>query len=202
MFTLLSGLYKYVTQKDEYFILILGLDNSGKSTYLEQVKAKFYPNYKMMNPAKITTTVGCNIGKVDIGRVRLNFWDLGGQEELQSLWDKYYAECHAIIYMIDSTDRQRLEESWLAFDKMIQNEQLVGLPLLVTCNKQDLPECMNIPEIKKQFNKSSSQIGIRNCMVTATSALTGEGIHEGINWMRECIEANSVNRPPRETKIS
>ena len=107
MFTLLSGLYKYVTQKDEYFILILGLDNSGKSTYLEQVKAKFYPNYKMMNPAKITTTVGCNIGKVDIGRVRLNFWDLGGQEELQSLWDKYYAECHAIIYMIDSTDRQR-----------------------------------------------------------------------------------------------
>ena len=100
MYTLLSGFYKYVTQKDEYFLLILGLDNSGKSTYLEQVKTQLCANYKMMNPAKITTTVGCNIGKVDIGRVRLNFWDLGGQEELQSLWDKYYAECHAVIYMI------------------------------------------------------------------------------------------------------
>ena len=74
MFTLLSGLYKYLTQKDEYFILILGLDNSGKTTYLEQVKTKFTANYKMMNPSKITTTVGCNIGKVDIGTVRLNFW--------------------------------------------------------------------------------------------------------------------------------
>jgi ADP-ribosylation factor related protein 1 len=94
-----------------------------------------------------------------------------------------------------------LEESWVAFDKMIQNEQLIGLPLLVTCNKQDLDNCMNVPEIKKQFNKSSSAIGIRNCMVTATSALTGEGIQEGITWLKECIEANSVKRPPRETKI-
>jgi ADP-ribosylation factor related protein 1 len=74
MYTLLSGLYKYLTQKDEYFILIVGLDNSGKTTYLEQVKTKFNKNYKMMNPNKITTTVGCNIGKIDIGHVRLNFW--------------------------------------------------------------------------------------------------------------------------------
>jgi GTPase SAR1 family protein len=29
-----------------------------------------------------------SVGKIDIGNVRLNFWDLGGQEELQSLWDK------------------------------------------------------------------------------------------------------------------
>jgi GTPase SAR1 family protein len=41
-----------------------------------------------MNPSKITTTVGLNIGKIDIAGVSFNFWDLGGQEELQSLWDK------------------------------------------------------------------------------------------------------------------
>lgn len=41
-----------------------------------------------MNPSKITTTVGLNIGKIEISGIRLNFWDLGGQEELQSLWDK------------------------------------------------------------------------------------------------------------------
>jgi ADP-ribosylation factor related protein 1 len=78
--------------------------------------------------------------------------------------------------MIDSTDVDRLEESWLAFDKMIQNEQLIGLPLLVACNKQDLHDCMTVPDIKKKFNKSAANIGIRNCMATATSALTGEGL--------------------------
>lgn len=57
-------------------------------TYLEAAKTKLTKNYKSMHPSKITTTVGLNIGKIDIAGVRLNFWDLGGQTELQSLWDK------------------------------------------------------------------------------------------------------------------
>lgn len=117
MYTLLHGFYKYLTQKDEFCVLILGLDNAGKTvtinlsiticivrlirfkhryllilqTYLECSKAKFKKNYKGINPSKITTTVGLNIGSIDVHRVSLNFWDLGGQTELQSLWDKVYA---------------------------------------------------------------------------------------------------------------
>ncbi|XP_042085529.1 ADP-ribosylation factor-related protein 1 isoform X3 [Ovis aries] len=115
MYTLLSGLYKYMFQKDEYCVLILGLDNAGKTTFLEQSKTRFNKNYKGMSLSKITTTVGLNIGTVDVGKARLMFWDLGGQEELQSLWDKYYAECHGVIYVIDSTDEERLSESKQAF---------------------------------------------------------------------------------------
>lgn len=54
-----------------------------------------------MNPSKITTTVGLNIGKIDIAGVRLNFWDLGGQEELQSLWDKVCKS--AYLYFINKS---------------------------------------------------------------------------------------------------
>lgn len=64
-----------------------------------------------MNPNKITTTVGLNIGEITVAGVKLNFWDLGGQEELQSLWDKYYAESHAVIFVVDSSDRERIPES-------------------------------------------------------------------------------------------
>jgi ADP-ribosylation factor related protein 1 len=60
MYTLLSGAWKYVFRKDEYFVLILGLDNAGKSTFVESAKAKFNPQYKMMQPSKITSTVGLN----------------------------------------------------------------------------------------------------------------------------------------------
>ncbi|XP_059979309.1 ADP-ribosylation factor-related protein 1 isoform X4 [Lagenorhynchus albirostris] len=60
MYTLLSGLYKYMFQKDEYCILILGLDNAGKTTFLEQSKTRFNKNYKGMSLSKITTTVGLN----------------------------------------------------------------------------------------------------------------------------------------------
>jgi hypothetical protein len=57
-------------------------------TYLEAAKTKFNKGYKGLNPSKITTTVGLNIGQIDTKGIRLSFWDLGGQEELQSLWDK------------------------------------------------------------------------------------------------------------------
>lgn len=55
--------------------------------------------------------VFCAVGRVDIDGIRLSFWDLGGQEELQILWDKYYSECHAIIYVVDSSASGRLSET-------------------------------------------------------------------------------------------
>ncbi len=109
----------------------------------------------------------------------------------------FNTKAHGIIYMIDSTDRSRLEESWEAFDRMIQNEQLESLPLLVACNKQDLENCLTVPDIKKVFNKSLPNMGTRNCMATATSALHGDGVHEGIKWMKECVVQNNAHRPPK-----
>ena len=135
MYTLLSGAYKHYFRKDEYCILILGLDDSGKTTFLEQTKIKFskgesgnqkYPNitfdlpeYRGMQLSKITTTVGLNIGKIVTQGVKLMFWDLGGQEELQSLWDKYFNDCHGVIFIIDSADPDRLVESKRAFDTVL-----------------------------------------------------------------------------------
>ncbi|KAK6625411.1 ADP-ribosylation factor protein 1 [Polyplax serrata] len=197
MYTLLYGLYKYLVQKDEYCILILGLDNAGKTTYLEVAKTKFTKNYKGMNPNKITTTVGLNIGEITTGGVKLNFWDLGGQEELQSLWDKYYAESHAVIYIVDSSDRDRILESKEAFDKMIASEALKDVPLLVLANKQDIPDCMGVRDVKPIFNQNAHLIGRRDCMVMPISALNGDGIDEGIHWIVDCIKRSSTIRPPK-----
>lgn len=202
MFTLMSGLWKYLFQKEEYFVLILGLDNAGKTTYLEQTKTKFSKNYKGMNPAKITTTVGLNIGKIDIGNIRLNFWDLGGQEELQSLWDKYYAESHAVVYMVDSSDRERLEESKQAFDKMISSEVLEAVPLLLLGNKQDLNSCLSVGNIKDAFKDSAHKIGRRDCHIMGTSALNGDGVDEGIRWIVDCVKRNTFLRPPTQKDIT
>ncbi|XP_032317501.1 ADP-ribosylation factor-related protein 1 isoform X1 [Camelus ferus] len=226
MYTLLSGLYKYMFQKDEYCILILGLDNAGKTTFLEQSKTRFNKNYKGMSLSKITTTVGLNIGTVDVGKARLMFWDLGGQEELQSLWDKeapqqglpvrgcpacgsapasapaqYYAECHGVIYVIDSTDEERLSESKHAFEKMVTSEALDGVPILVLANKQDVEACLSIPDIKTAFSDCTSKIGRRDCLTQACSALTGKGVREGIEWMVKCVVRN-LHRPPRQRDIT
>ena len=75
--------------------------------------------YRGMQLSKITTTVGLNIGKIVTQGVKLMFWDLGGQEELQSLWDKYFNDCHGVIFIIDSADPDRLVESKRAFDTVL-----------------------------------------------------------------------------------
>ena len=87
------------------------------------------------------------------------------------------------IVQIDNGSKNRGS----SFDKMLQSEQLTNVPLLVSCNKQDLEECMTVPEIKRTFNRSTSKIGVRDCMVLACSALSGDGINESINWMKDCI---------------
>lgn len=198
MYTLLSGLYKYLTEKDEYFVLILGLDNAGKTTFLESAKTKLTPNYKGANLTKITTTVGMNLGKIDVNGVRLNFWDLGGQEELQSLWDKYYSECHAVIYVVDSGDGERVEESKAAFDRMIKNDNVKGIPLLVAANKQDLADCMGVREVKHLFENNVEELNSRELMTLATSGLTGVGVEEGIEWVADTALRNTTIRPPHE----
>jgi len=195
MFTLLYGFWKHVFKKDDYFILILGLDNAGKTTFLEQTKTKFNPDYHMMNPTKITSTVGLNIGKIDIGGVRMNFWDLGGQEELQALWDKYYAECHGVVYVIDSSDPDRLQESWRSFDKILDSETLNGIPLLIVCNKQDIEDCLSVADIKTVFHESVEKIGHRDCTVMSVSALDGTNVQKSISWLLQCIRRNALNRP-------
>lgn len=50
------------------------------------------------------------VGRVEIRSSRINFWDLGGQRDLQSIWERYYSECHGIVFVVDSTDSKRLQE--------------------------------------------------------------------------------------------
>ena len=57
-------------------------------TYLEAAKSQLIRGYKGLTKSKITSTVGQNVGAITHASVKLNFWDLGGQEELQSLWEK------------------------------------------------------------------------------------------------------------------
>ncbi|KAG5681788.1 hypothetical protein PVAND_011196 [Polypedilum vanderplanki] len=197
MYHLVTGFYQMLTKRDEYNILILGLDDAGKSTFLETAKTKFTKGYKGMNLKSITSTVGLNIGQIDFSGLTFNFWDLGGQKELQSLWDKYYDESHGVIYVIDSNDRERMSESKELFDKMIKNEFLTGVPLLILANKQDIIDCMGVREIKPVFQQHGHLIGRRDCLTIPTSGLTGEGVDEAINWLKDAVKRNSILRPPK-----
>eukprot|EP01137_Pigoraptor_chileana_P004541 Opistho-2@2681 len=200
MFTLFSGFWQYVTRKDEYYVLILGLDNAGKTTLLEQLKHFYNPKYKGIPLEKITTTVGLNVAKVDAKKACLIFWDLGGQIELHSLWDKYYSEAHGVMYVIDSTDPARFEASRSAFESMVQHPYLEGVPLLILANKQDVSTALTVQDIKDVFNASSRLVGQRDCKVQPVCAITGEGLASGMTWLLDGMIKN-ISRPPKLREV-
>lgn len=90
-----------------------------------------------------------------------------------------------------------MNESKDIFDRMIKNEYLSGQPLLILANKQDLADCMGVRDIKPVFQQHGHLIGRRDCLTIPTSALTGNGVDEAIQWLMESLKRNSIVRPPR-----
>lgn len=84
-------------------MILLGLDNAGKTTFHEQVKALFHPS-RPDPKLKTVPTVGQNVSTIDLPDMYLKIWDVGGQLSLRKLWQSYYASAHAIVFIIDSTD--------------------------------------------------------------------------------------------------
>lgn len=131
MYHLAKSLYFYATSKEglcshrfpisnrglltlllmllEYSVLLLGLDNAGKTTLLSQIKSHFLPRSDGSrapgpDPAKSVPTVGQNVATIPLSDMHLKIWDVGGQISMRRLWQSYYTSCHAIIFVVDSTD--------------------------------------------------------------------------------------------------
>ncbi|CAN6300658.1 unnamed protein product [Urochloa humidicola] len=185
MFSLFYGLWKYVFTKDEYRVLILGVDKAGKTTLLEKLKT-IYLKGEGLPPDRVVPTVGLNIGRIEDANAKLVFWDLGGQVGLRTIWEKYYDEAHAIIYVIDAATASSFEDAKSALEKVIRHEHLTGAPLLIVANKQDLPGVVNDEELAKFLNLK--EFDERPCMFQAVSAYDGRGIKSGIDWLVEQME--------------
>ncbi|XP_050225501.1 uncharacterized protein LOC126674980 [Mercurialis annua] len=184
MFSLFYGLWKYMFSKTEFHVLILGIDKAGKTTLLEKLKS-LYSNLEGLPPDRIVPTVGLNIGRIEVSSTKLVFWDLGGQPGLRSIWEKYYEEAHALVFVIDATCHSRFEDSKSALEKVLRHEDLQGAPLLILANKQDLPDAATGEEIARYLDLK--KLDERVYMFEAVSAYDGLGIKESVEWLVEVM---------------
>lgn len=113
MYHLAKSLYLHYTSKEEYSILLLGLDNAGKTTLLNQIKALYNTttttsssteNEPSTTAGNTVPTVGQNVATIDLPDMYLKIWDIGGQLSLRRLWQSYYKSAHAVVFVVDSSD--------------------------------------------------------------------------------------------------
>eukprot|EP01006_Ploeotia_vitrea_P048879 TRINITY_DN67285_c5_g3_i2.p1 TRINITY_DN67285_c5_g3~~TRINITY_DN67285_c5_g3_i2.p1 ORF type:complete len:193 (+),score=7.09 TRINITY_DN67285_c5_g3_i2:100-678(+) len=160
-------------KKKEMRILHLGLDASGKTTML----------YKLKLGEIITTipTIGFNVETVEYKNVHFTTWDLGGRCPLRPLWRHYYQGTNAIIFMVDSNDRDRISDNKYELDRLLSEDELRDTVLLVLANKQDLPNAMSTPEVTEKLGLHS--LRNRKWFIQGTCATTGDGLYEGLDWL-------------------
>ncbi|KAF4682810.1 ADP-ribosylation factor protein 3 [Perkinsus olseni] len=188
MFSLISGFYRWLTEREERKLIIVGVDNAGKTTTLEQLKRNY--TGKGMEPGRIPPTVGLNVGRIAMDHVDAVFWDVGGQIALRELWSSYYEDCNGIVFVVDSGDEKRMRNDVAtALRQVLSDRRLAHKPLAFLCNKHDLPNAMPASEVQEVVGLPE-QID-RPMKVFSVSALKNEGIDDAMHWLLR--EANSTN---------
>ncbi|KAK4766581.1 hypothetical protein SAY87_008223 [Trapa incisa] len=108
------------------------------------------------------------------------------QPGLRSIWEKYYEEAHAVVFVIDASCPSRFEDSKSALEKVLRNDDLQGAPVLILANKQDLPEAVSTEELAQYLDLK--KLDERVSMYEAVSAYDGLGIRESVEWLVEVME--------------
>jgi len=171
---LLTLLRKLKKNDNEARVLVLGLDNAGKTTILKKLSDEDIKH--------IAPTQGFNIKSLMQDEFKLNVWDIGGQKSIRPYWRNYFDQTDALVYVIDSADRRRVEETGVELGQLLEEEKLSHVPVLIFANKQDLMNAMGPEEISEGLNLASLPRS-RSWHIQGASAKSGEGLQEGMEWL-------------------
>ncbi|CAI2179182.1 16812_t:CDS:2 [Funneliformis geosporum] len=157
---LLSKLWRKLTSKEEVKIVLVGLNNAGKTTVLYKL---------LLNEVVVTTpTIGSNVEEIIYKNIHFLMWDLGGQDSLRATWKTYYIKTKSVIMVIDSTDKDRLHLSRTELHTMMEDEQ-------------DMKGALTAAQISEALNLTS--LRDRQWHIQACCALSGDGLFEGLDWI-------------------
>jgi len=179
-----SNLTDHVPKMGAFHCAMIGLDSSGKTTVLYRLKYNQYMN--------TTPTIGFNCEKFRINGTAYTVWDVGGQDKLRPLWRSYTRCTDGIIFVIDSTKEDRMEEAKLELLKICKSNGPSSkngqIPILVLANKQDLPSALDECKITEVLGLKK-EFGDRfQWHLQPICAITGEGLDEGMEMMHAMID--------------
>jgi small GTP-binding protein len=159
-------------------LTICGLDNAGKTTFV---------NYLIHGEFRDTApTMGINRKSISLPKLDLDIFDLGGQEDFRPLWSDINEKSNALIYVVDSTDHMRFQETKEIFHQIVEAQIDDEIPILILLHKIDLPDRMNRIEFTRNFGLLDTELK-HTWAVFETSAKNGQGIIESISWFIDIL---------------
>ncbi|OWF48770.1 ADP-ribosylation factor-like protein 6 [Mizuhopecten yessoensis] len=171
-------------KKKEANLLVIGLDNSGKTTIIDQLK----PEDKRSRD--VAPTVGFTVDRFKNNSLQFTAFDMSGQGRYRNLWEHYFKNCDGIIFVLDSSDKLRMAVAKDELDQALKHEDIMKrrIPILFFANKMDLREsmtsvrCSMVMELEKSIRDKPWHI-------CSSNAKTGEGLHEGFEWLTDTLKS-------------
>lgn len=108
---------------------------------------------------------------------------------MRHLWEDYVCECSAILFLMDASDSERLEEAGFELDALIGEKVVEGIPVAILCNKCDIEEALNTEDICKRINFDELQKiqGEEKLKMFRISVLRGEGYQAAFRWVSDFL---------------
>ncbi|XP_021040499.1 ADP-ribosylation factor-like protein 13B isoform X2 [Mus caroli] len=167
-------------------LVMVGLDNAGKTATAKGIQGE--------HPEDVAPTVG--FSKIDLrqGKFQVTIFDLGGGKRIRGIWKNYYAESYGVIFVVDSSDEERMEETKETMSEVLRHPRISGKPILVLANKQDkegalgeadVIECLSLEKLVNEHKCL--------CQIEPCSAVLGYGkkldksIKKGLYWLLHII---------------
>ncbi|XP_038145393.1 ADP-ribosylation factor-like protein 13A [Cyprinodon tularosa] len=166
MFNLMSNCCSWVSKIQEPIrkvtILVVGLDKAGKTSSIRGM-------LKVPPGVDVGPTQGCIKNELRVENYLVTLLEIGGSVESRGVWRELYGEVHAVIFVVDSSDRQRMKEAREVLADLLKQPRVAGKPILVLANKQDKmnallgTELIEILSLEKLVNQSRSLCHIEPC---------------------------------------
>lgn len=179
---LMTILRKVRAKEREMRILILGLDNAGKTTIVKRLKGE--------DVTTISPTLGFDINTLQFGQYKLNLWDVGGQQTIRAYWRNYFEQTDAIVWVVDSADVMRMNDCRIELENLLMEERLAGATLLVLANKQDIQGSLSAHEVASKLSVNTVVGRKRHWRVFACSAYGFQSNNE--NSLENTSEMNQT----------
>ncbi|KXJ17535.1 E3 ubiquitin-protein ligase TRIM23 [Exaiptasia diaphana] len=170
----------HIGPKMEMRAVALGLDGAGKTSILFKLKQD-----EFVSPI---TTIGFNVETIEHKSLKFTIWDVGGLQKLRPLWRHYYLNTQAIIFVIDSSNVERLSEAQDELSKLMAEKRLRDALLLILANKQDLPAALSVESLTERLSLHKLCCG-RSWNIVACDAHSLSGLHEGLDWLARQLMA-------------
>ena len=125
-------------------------------------------------------------------------WDVGGRDKIRPLYKHYFKDTKALVFVIDSNDRERIDEAQEELFKILSEDELKESTVLILANKKDLDNAMSIQEIKEKLKFDEIKQIKKN--IFGTVATKNIGINDAFNWITDNLFLKPLNETTKDVK--